>query len=293
MTIQKTGPISAKGKARSSMNALKHGYTSRRDVIDGETELEFRQHMNGIYQSYPIIVPAQKPIVEEIGRVLWRMQRLSRLVENNVHAVSAEPVSHLALDVSFSRCNIDGIGPVMPLAAYGYAVNVDSGMLLFLGHQKIIKAIELWEQYQAGEDISTSELIDLMPNQVRDIFDQQAYEKSMLVDDYLESPDCEEDQEIINKQLRILRRNSMDYINQNPSDRLKMNHWESAKSLRVFETYNQTSYQRCLITNERSLNQLTNHYRQLCTMHVDQVEVRQVAKRPLKNEVITDVDVTD
>jgi len=292
MNVKQTGPTSLEGKARSSMNAIKHGYSSRRDIIDGETELEYRQHMEGIYQSYPILVPAQTALVEEIGKVMWRMKRLSRLVENNVHAISAAPVEHLSLEVSFAKVNIERVGPNMPLSAYGYVVDVDSEMIRFLEHQKIIKVINLWEEYQVGEDIGASELIDLMPDQVRAIFDQQAQERSMLIDSYLESSICQQDLEIINKQLRIVRRNSMDYISQNPSIGMKVDNWEAAKSVRVFEAYNQPSYQRCLVTNERNLNQLTSHYRQLSTMHIDQVPAQKIPKSVLNHDAITDVDVT-
>ena len=291
MSAKQTGPTSLEGKARSSMNAIKHGYSSRKNVIAGETEVEYRQHMQSIVESYPIVTPAQAVIVEGIAVVTWRLKRLNRLVENNVHVINAAPVDRMDIEISLGKVNFDQVGDAPAYWKCTNSVVVDEEMACYLSHQKIVQAIQLWEDYQHGGDVYASELIDVMPGPVREIFDQQANEKSMQIDEYLDGT-WQADSDVINKQLRIVRRASVDYMNQHASVQIKVDHWEAAKSRDIFETYNQPSYQRVLVANERTLNQLIGHYRQLSTMHIDQVPVQKKPNPVLNHDAITDVDVT-
>ena len=287
-----TGPKTLQGKAHSSMNAMKHGYSSKSLLIDGELPHEWRQHLDDIKQSYPITTPAQKNIVEAIATASWQIKRLERLVEGDVRTVSQEPISRLSMDMSFGKSNIDSNGPTMPLMSYSYEVVVDTGMEVYLMHEKILRAIGFWQDYLAGEDIYASELVDLMPQDVREIFDELANKKSLQIDDYLESDLDQQDLELIHVQLRALRRVSADYLNNHPSDESKIRHWESAKALRVYEAYNQPSYQRSIASARKTLNSCIGLYQQLSTMHIDQIPSTKMAKRTLKDDAITDVDAT-
>lgn len=292
MHVKQTGPISPEGKARSSMNAIKHGYNSRSILIDGESPHEWRQHMTQIEESFPVKTPAHVGVVRDIAIIMWQLNRMNRLVENDVHSVSVMPITYREMAVNFQKVNIHAIDQPPITASYSFQMDIDEGLINYLKHQKIVEAIRLWDVYQAEGDIHASELIDEMPSEVRDVFNELASKKSLPIDSYLESHIDEQDQELIRTQLRILRRVSKDYMGNHELDRLKLVHWEASKSTRIFEAYNQVSYQRNVATLSRGLKRNIDLYQQLSTMHIDQVTVQKIPKSVLNHSAITDVDVT-
>jgi hypothetical protein len=289
---KQTGPISDEGKARSSMNALKGGYTSKRLLIPGEYAHEWRSHMRSVMESYPITTPAQQSIVEEIAQNLWQQKRLRRLVEQEVSTVSHEPIKRLDIEMSLGRACDFQVSETLPLTSFSYVITVDEGMQAYLYQEKILKAIELWEAYLRNEDVLASELIDLMPTEVREVFDEQAKQKGVLIDDYLESTLPAQEIELITVQLRVIKRHAKDYLHHHPDDEAKVMHWQSAIATRVYEVYNQVSYQRSLATVARSLTRCIEHYRQLSTMHIDQLPVKNLTKKNCQKIDVTDVGMS-
>ncbi len=84
-----TGPRTAKGKTRSSQNALKHGLLAQDAVLPGEDPAEFDQHLTSFEDTYLPRNRVEKEIVRQIADVSWRMQRLSR-IETAVIAAGIE-----------------------------------------------------------------------------------------------------------------------------------------------------------------------------------------------------------
>ncbi len=84
-----TGARTAKGKTRSSQNALKHGLLAQDAVLPGEDPAEFDQHLTSFEDTYLPRNRVEKEIVRQIADVSWRMQRLSR-IETAVIAAGIE-----------------------------------------------------------------------------------------------------------------------------------------------------------------------------------------------------------
>lgn len=72
------GPKTARGKAISSKNALRHGLTSRKIVVEGlESDAEFKRFRTGIRNHYQPQDVMQSIWVDRITTCLWRLRRVS------------------------------------------------------------------------------------------------------------------------------------------------------------------------------------------------------------------------
>ena len=69
------GPVTPEGKERSSQNAVKHGLSSRRILIEGESEedLQFLR-VQWMRQLQPQ-TPAERETAEEVVAAQWRVRR--------------------------------------------------------------------------------------------------------------------------------------------------------------------------------------------------------------------------
>jgi hypothetical protein len=79
--LKSTGPKSDEGKAKSSMNALRHGLTAAQAVLPHEDEDDYEKLREGMLESYAPSDAAELAIVEELVNAYWRLMRLHR-VEN-------------------------------------------------------------------------------------------------------------------------------------------------------------------------------------------------------------------
>jgi hypothetical protein len=72
---QSHGPVTPEGKQRSSQNAVKHGLSSRRILVEGESEedLQFLR-VSWMRQLQPC-TPAEREVVEEVVAAEWRIRR--------------------------------------------------------------------------------------------------------------------------------------------------------------------------------------------------------------------------
>ncbi len=90
-----TGPRSAEGKARSSMNALKSGIYSKSLVIPGEKSADLQDLVEEYYRRFQPAQPEQRDQVDLLIRSTWTLRRLAA-AEAQVWIYSMEDASHLS-----------------------------------------------------------------------------------------------------------------------------------------------------------------------------------------------------
>lgn len=74
-----TGPRTPEGKARSSMNAVKHGIRSPAPVIDGlETHEEWTSHRDAVVRGLRPVGELETAYAERAALFLWRSDRVIR-----------------------------------------------------------------------------------------------------------------------------------------------------------------------------------------------------------------------
>jgi hypothetical protein len=77
--LKSTGPKTGEGKARSRMNALRHGLTAGQAVLPHEDEDDYEKLRAGMLESYAPADAAELAIVEELVNAYWRLMRLHRV----------------------------------------------------------------------------------------------------------------------------------------------------------------------------------------------------------------------
>jgi hypothetical protein len=71
-----TGPKSASGKARSRLNAVTHGLTSRQLVVGAEKPEDFDALREALFADLEPSGAFQCELVDEIARFMWRLRRI-------------------------------------------------------------------------------------------------------------------------------------------------------------------------------------------------------------------------
>ena len=71
-----TGPKTEEGKAKSSLNALKHGLTSLRVWLDEEEEQDFREFRRGLLDELEPVGSLETQFVCRIAAQMWRLARV-------------------------------------------------------------------------------------------------------------------------------------------------------------------------------------------------------------------------
>ena len=74
-----TGARTAAGKTRASMNALTHGLTAEKVVIEGEVPEDFEAFRQDVYQHLEPVGFLEKQLVERVAVCLWRLRRIPGL----------------------------------------------------------------------------------------------------------------------------------------------------------------------------------------------------------------------
>ena len=76
---KKRGPKTPEGKARSSMNALKHGLRARSfGILPEEGQAEWAQHVQDLRQGYGPVDAAEEKLVAAIAVAMWNEIRADR-----------------------------------------------------------------------------------------------------------------------------------------------------------------------------------------------------------------------
>jgi hypothetical protein len=91
-----TGPKSASGKARSRLNAVTHGLTSRQLIVGAEKPEDFDAFREALFADLEPSGALQCELVDEIARFQWRLRRipvleadlLNRVTMNNSNDLS-------------------------------------------------------------------------------------------------------------------------------------------------------------------------------------------------------------
>lgn len=89
-----TGPKTVIGKGVSSRNAIRHGLTGKRVVINGEDPAAYESLRQDLVDSYEPVGAAEAILVEEIAQGFWRLQRARALEAEqfNLACGGADPI---------------------------------------------------------------------------------------------------------------------------------------------------------------------------------------------------------
>ena len=75
-TGRSTGPRTAEGKARSSMNAVKHGLTARTALLEGEDAQAFREFVWEVVEDLAPVGPVERQLATRVALFMWKRGRL-------------------------------------------------------------------------------------------------------------------------------------------------------------------------------------------------------------------------
>jgi hypothetical protein len=78
-TNRSTGPRTAAGKQRSSMNALRHGLTAASAVLPSEDQAAYDNHRRGFFNEYQPATPTETQLTQELADTAWRLNRIPSL----------------------------------------------------------------------------------------------------------------------------------------------------------------------------------------------------------------------
>ncbi len=74
-----TGPTSARGKANSRMNALKHGLDAETLILPGEREADYQDRREAWVAKFPPRDPLEASLLEQAVRLSWQLDRADRV----------------------------------------------------------------------------------------------------------------------------------------------------------------------------------------------------------------------
>jgi hypothetical protein len=74
-----TGPRSAAGKQRSSLNAITHGLTSQSPVLASEDAAAYQLHCRQFLDEYQPATPTEAQLTQELADTSWRLNRIPQL----------------------------------------------------------------------------------------------------------------------------------------------------------------------------------------------------------------------
>ena len=74
-----TGPRTEEGKARSALNAIKHGLTAASALLPGEDPAEYERHVQSYQSEYQPQTASEEDLTRELADTAWRQKRIPRL----------------------------------------------------------------------------------------------------------------------------------------------------------------------------------------------------------------------
>ena len=120
-----TGPHSIEGKAITSQNAIKHGFSASQAVITDEDPRDYCLHRDQLLAELAPSTPLESMLAERLITLSWRLKRASRLQTQTINALHSKntnkPFSNLiqtmlsrqALPVASKHCE-DGNDDASP-----------------------------------------------------------------------------------------------------------------------------------------------------------------------------------
>jgi hypothetical protein len=89
-----TGPTSAAGKAKSSMNAVKTGLTGRTVLLPTDDATAYQQHLDRHFDEFTPATDKEKSLAQHIADSEWRLLRIAPL-EAGIYAVGRRKLADL------------------------------------------------------------------------------------------------------------------------------------------------------------------------------------------------------
>jgi hypothetical protein len=104
-----TGPRTEAGKLRSSLNALRHGLTSRTLVLPTEDPADYAAHLQRFIQQFQPSGPLEEQLVQSLADTTWRLNRIPALeagllsagLQQNADAI--DPADPDTLDLALAQ----------------------------------------------------------------------------------------------------------------------------------------------------------------------------------------------
>jgi hypothetical protein len=102
-----TGPRTAEGRKRASLNAFRHGLTGQIIIHTPEDEKAFKKHCEGIREALAPVGALEADLAQAIAEDRWRLNR-ARAIENSIFALGQsdhfiEASGHPEGDASFTQ----------------------------------------------------------------------------------------------------------------------------------------------------------------------------------------------
>jgi hypothetical protein len=88
--LRSTGPRTAAGKQRSSLNALTHGFTSRTPVLATEDPAAYQHHCRQFFDEYKPATPTESHLTQQLADTAWRLNRIP-LLESDLFSQNPSP----------------------------------------------------------------------------------------------------------------------------------------------------------------------------------------------------------
>ena len=88
-----TGPRTDEGKARSSMNALKHGLAAQAALLPGEDPEELRLLAESMEAHLRPADPVQRILVQRVVALAWKLRRVARAEEAEATRINVDAVA--------------------------------------------------------------------------------------------------------------------------------------------------------------------------------------------------------
>jgi hypothetical protein len=95
-SLKSTGPRSKWGKIKASKNAIRHGLTAKKFVINYENEAYFDIYRDRLMEELGPIGHMETELCERIISLLWRLQRAEIIQNQTIDALNEKNTSPLA-----------------------------------------------------------------------------------------------------------------------------------------------------------------------------------------------------
>lgn len=276
MKQKQTGPISDEGKARSSMNATKHGLSSQNIFLSYEDAQEYQAHRESVYAAFPIKVPAQAFVVEGLVKDLWILQRNARLMAQMMDAERNKPITCLELERQIGNIKINGKS-LFDIMKISEVYEKDQLVLNYEECQRVIEGIRLWRLRYLNQKDQADQVISL--------------EKLMT---YLSPDQCamisrlgSQDFRSIDALLNGSEQDALRFMKENTRAGWIAGAIQAILAQRVMAIQVNPDYQRHIVRVERSRDKQYDRYQELNEEYID--GLTDVASQPLINMKVQDV----
>jgi hypothetical protein len=114
-----TGPRTAAGKLRSSLNALTHGLTGRAVLLRTEDSAAHQRHSKEFFDEYDPQTPTEKQLVQELIDTSWRINRVPALEAEVLSRATNPPTPEAAIEFDI----VDAHLAIDKLALYSHRLS--------------------------------------------------------------------------------------------------------------------------------------------------------------------------